>query len=53
MKSPTPESCCEEGVFQIQYHISDVNFSSNTSISQVSVNEWKTNLTLPLKPFKY
>ena len=41
MKSPTPETKCAEGVFQIQSPICDVNFSNNISITQARVNERK------------
>ena len=53
MKSPTPEAKCAKGVFQIQSPICGVNFSNNISITQVSVNERKTNLTRPLKPLNH
>ena len=53
MKSPTPEAQCAEGVFQIQSIICGVNFSNNISITQVRVNERKTNWTGPLKPLNY
>ena len=41
MKSPSPEAKCVRGVFQIQSPICGVNFSNNTSITQVRVNERK------------
>ena len=49
MKSPTPEAKCAEGVFQSQSPICGANFSNNISMTQVSVNERKTNLTRSLK----
>ena len=53
MKSPIPEAKCAKGVFQIQSPICGVNFSNNISITQVSVNERKTNLTGSLKPLNH
>ena len=41
MKSPTPETKCAKGVFQIQSPICGVNFSINVSITQVRVTEKK------------
>ena len=41
MKSPAPETKCTKGVFQIQSPICGVNFSNNTSVTQVRVNERK------------
>ena len=52
MKSPTQETKCAEGVFQIQSPIGAVSFSNNISITQVRVNERK-NLTRPLKPLNH
>ena len=53
MKSPAPEKKRAKGVFQIQSPICGVNFSNNISITQVRVNERKTNLTRPLKPLNH
>ena len=53
MKSPTAEAKCAKCVFQIQSPIFVVNFSNNISITQVRVNERKTNLTRPLKPLNH
>ena len=50
MKSPAPEAKFANVVFQIQSPICGVNFSNNITITQVRVNERKTNLTRPLKP---
>ena len=50
MKSQTLKAQCAEGVFQIQSTICGVNFSNTISITQIRVNERKTNLTRPLKP---
>ena len=54
MKFPTPEAQFAEGVFQIQYPICGVvNFSNNISITHITVNERKTNLTRPVKPLNH
>ena len=39
--------------FKAQSPICGVNFSNNTSITKVRVNERKTNLTRPLKPLNH
>ena len=52
MKSPTQETKCAKGVFQIQSPIGAVSFSNNISITQVRVNE-RQNLTRPLKPLNH
>ena len=49
-ESPTPEAQRAEGVFQIQSPVYGANFLNNRSITQVRVNERKTNLTRHLKP---
>ena len=49
----TPEAQCAEGVFQIQFPICGVNISNNISVTQIRVNERKTNLTPILKPLNH
>ena len=49
MKFPTPEALCAEGVSQIQSPICGVNCSNNISVTQVSINDRKINLTQPSK----
>ena len=52
MKSPTTEAQCA-CIFKIQSPICGANFSNNISITQLRVNERRTNLTGPNFPLMH
>ena len=46
MKSKTPETSCDEGVFQIQSPVCGVDFSNNIVLPKVRINDRETEFGL-------
>ena len=45
MKSPAPETLCAKGVFQIQPHISGVDFLNNVLVPHITRHNLQNLLT--------